>query len=278
MNRVARMRPRAAAALLLGLAAALALPGCARRETPAEAGLRTGTLLLGNGAEPQDLDPQTCVAYTDYNILISLFEGLTCIDEATSRAVPGVAERWDVSADGLVYTFHLRAAARWSTGDPVTADDFVFSFRRILSPGLASENSYLLYPIRNAEAFNTGKLADFAAVGVRALDARTLRIVLGRPCAYLPALAAHQAWFPVHRATIERFGPIDRRGTAWTRPENLVGDGPFVLKEWSPNARIAVAKNPRYWDAARNGLNAVVFFPNEDIAADEANSGPVNCT
>ena len=150
------------------LAAALVLAGgCARRETQAEAGLRTGTLLLGNGAEPQDLDPQICTAYGDYNILIALFEGLTCIDEGTSRAVPGVAERWEASPDGLAYTFHLRADALWSDGDPVTADDFVYSFRRILSPAIASEYSYLLYPIKNAEAFNAGRLTDFAHVGVR---------------------------------------------------------------------------------------------------------------
>jgi oligopeptide transport system substrate-binding protein len=259
--------------LLLGpLAAGLLLgPGCARREGPAAAARRSQTLLLGNGAEPQDLDPQIVVVFTDQNIVISLFEGLTCMDEKTSQPVPGVAERWEASADGLAYTFHLRADARWSDGSPLTADDFVFSFRRILSPGLASEYSYLLYPIKNAEAFNTGKLADFSAVGVRALDAHTLRLELGHPCPYLPALASLPPWFPVPRATIEKFGPFDRRGTAWTHPGNLVGNGAFVLKEWSPNARIVVETNPLYWDAAHNSLHAVVFFPNDNIATDEAN-------
>ena len=264
------MRARSRLFLLGQVAAAfLVAAGCARRETPAEAGRRTQTLLLGNGAEPQDLDPQTCLALTDYNILLALFEGLTCLDEKTSQPVPGVAERWEVSADGLAYTFHLRADARWSDGDPLTADDFLYSFRRILSPGLGSEYSYLFYPIRNAEAYNTGKLADFAAVGVSAPDAHTLRLELGHPCPYLPALAALPSWFPVHRATIEKFGRPDQRGTAWTRPGNLVGNGPFVLAEWSPNARIVVAKNPQYWDAAHTTLNAVVFFPDESIATDE---------
>ena len=110
--------------LALLLASLILAAGCARRETPADAGRRASTLLLGNGAEPQDLDPQICTAYSDYNILIALFEGLTCIDEATSRAVPGVAESWEASPDGLSYTFHLRSNARWSNGDPVTADDF----------------------------------------------------------------------------------------------------------------------------------------------------------
>ncbi len=243
--------------------------GCARRETPVDAGIRTQTLLLGNGAEPQDLDPHICTAYSDFNILIALFEGLTCIDEKTSQAVPGVAESWEVSADGLLATFHLRAGAAWSNGDPVTAGDFVYSFHRALSPALASEYSYLLYPIRNAEAFNAGRIADFDQVGVRALDPRTLQITLGHPCSYLPALAAHQEWFPVHRATLEKFGGFARRGTPWTRPENFVGNGAFLLKEWTPNARIVVVKNPRYWDAARSRLNSVVFFPNDNIAADE---------
>lgn len=165
----------------------------------------------------------------------------------------------------------MRGDARWSNADPVTADDFVFSFRRILSPGLASEYSSLLYPIKGAEGFNAGRVSDFAQVGVRALDPRTLQLTLERPCPYLPALAAHQAWFPVHRGTIERYGRIDQRGSTWTRPEHWVGNGAFLLKEWSPNSRIVVVKNPRYWDAARNRLNAVVFFPNESIATDESN-------
>ncbi len=254
--------------ILIALSALAA--GCSRKETEAEAGRRAATLMIGNGSEPQDLDPQICTAYSDYNVLISLFEGLTCIDEATSQAVPGVAERWEASADGLTYTFHLRAGALWSNGDPVTASDFAYSFRRILSPRLASEYAYLLYPILNAEAFSSGKISDFGKVGIEAADPRTLRITLERPCPYLPALAAHQAWFPVHPATIEKFGAFERRGTAWTRPGNFVGNGAFVLKEWTPNSRLIAARNPRYWDAAHCRLEAVIFYPNDNIASDES--------
>lgn len=265
---------------LLFAAAAAFVTGCARRETAVEAGIRTGTLLLGNGSEPQDLDPQVCTEYSDYNVLISLFEGLTCIDENTSQAVPGVAESWAASPDGLTYTFHLRAGACWSNGDPLTAEDFAYSIRRALSPRLASEYSYLFYAIKNAEAFNTGKITDFSKVGVRAMDARTLRLDMEHPCPYLPALAAHQAWYPVHRPTIEKFDAFERRGTAWTRPGNLVGNGPFLLSEWTPNARIVVVKNPRYWDASKNRLNSVVFFPNDSIATDESDfrSGQLDIT
>ena len=253
------------------LAVCCLFPACARRDTPAEQARRAEMLLLGNGAEPQDLDPHLCTAYPDFNILIALFEGLTCIDERTAQPVPGTAERWDVSADGLTYVFHLRTNARWSNGDPVTAEDFVFSFRRALAPRLACEYSYLLYPLLHAEDYNAGRLTDFTQVGVAALDTHTLKLTLGQPCPYLLSLAAHQAWFPVHRATIEHYGAFDQRGTAWTRPGHLVGNGPFQLQTWAQNSRIVVVRNARYWDAAHNRLAGVTFFPNDNIATDESN-------
>ena len=256
----------ASLALLLVLAAC----GCSQRETQAEAARRSLTLLVGNGAEPQDLDPHVCTAFTDSNVLTALFEGLTCIDEKTAQPVPGVADRWKTSPDGLTYTFHLRDGVKWSNGDPLTAGDFVYSFRRILSPPLASEYSYMLYFIRNAEAYNEGKIRDFDEVGAKAMGAQTLVIRLGHPCPFLPAVAAHQSWFPVHRATLEKFGAGERRGTAWTRPGNLVGNGAFVLSQWSPNDRIMAVRNPLYWDAANNRIQSVVFFPNDNIASDES--------
>ena len=248
--------------------------------TPADDALATQTLLLGNGAEPQDLDPQVISAYTDQNIAIGLFEGLVAIDEATSKSVPGVAESWSVSDDGLVWTFHLRANARWSNGDPVTASDFVASFQRMLSPVLGADYAYMLFPIKNAEAFNSGKLADFSKVGVAAPDARTLVVTLESPVPHLLSIAAQPAWFPVHIAAILRFGKLDQRGTAWTRPGNLVGNGAFMLKSWTPNKEVTIVKNPNYWDAANTRLNTVVFFPNDDIATDERNfrAGQVHIT
>lgn len=259
--------------LLFPLACALFVTaGCQRRATPVEAARETQTLILGNGAEPQDLDPQTASAYTDYNILIALLEGLTVIDEATSQPVAGTASSWDVSADGLRYTFHLRPEAQWSNGAPVTAGDFAFSFRRILTPALASDYSYMLYPIKNAEAFNTGKVTDFADVGVKALDEHTLLVELERPTPQLLALAAHQAWFPVYPAAVLAAGPIERRGGGWTTPGKFVGNGAYQLSEWTPNQRIVVARNPHYWDNAgtADGVRNVVFIPNDNIAADEA--------
>jgi oligopeptide transport system substrate-binding protein len=261
-------------------AAALLVAGCGRRETPVEAGIRTQTLLFGNGAEPADLDPNVIYAFTDSQIAYALFEGLTKLDGVTSKPVPAAAESWDVSADGMTYTFHLRRNARWSNGDPVTADDFVYSIHRILSPAFAANYSYMLWPIVNAEAFNSGKITDFSQVGAKALDPLTLQLKLERPTPYLPALASHTTWLPVHKATVEQFGKMDEKGTKWTRPGNLVGNGAFKLVEWVPNARVAVEKNTFYWDNAATRLNRIEFYPIEKADLEELNyrSGQLHST
>ena len=262
--------PRATALLMLAvICVALGEAGCSRRETPVEAGIRTQTLLLGNGEEPRDLDPQASFTMAEANLMMALFEGLTNLDEATGEAVPGVAEHWDMSPDGLVWTFHLRKNARWSNGDPVTAQDFVYSFRRILSPKFAADYANMLWPIRNAKAFYEGRVKDFNEVGVRARDDSTLDIRLGSPCPWLLFLTANYTWGPVHRATIEKFGAMDDKGTKWTRPGNHVGNGPFKLVEWIPNGRIVVEKSPTHWDASNHTLQKVVFFPIENPVAEE---------
>lgn len=245
--------------------------GCQRRETAVTAGLRTHTLHLGNQNEPATLDPHIMDAATDMNVAVALFEGLTAYDEKTGQGVPAAAERWDVSADGLIYTFHLRPDARWSNGDRVTAGDFAYSFQRILTPALGSTYAYMLWPIRNAEAFNNGKLTNFAEVGVKVLDEATLQLTLARPTPYLPMLAAHNTWLPVHRATVEKFGRSDQRSSTWTRPGNLVGNGPFVLTEWQTNARIVVTRNSKYWGNAQNQIESVVFYPIEKAEVEELN-------
>jgi oligopeptide transport system substrate-binding protein len=275
MNHPSRLR-FATTSVLLGLA----LCGCARRETPAEAGVRTQTLLVGNGEEPLDLDPHVIVAFTDSQIVYSLFEGLTKLDGKTSEAVPAGAERWEQSPNGLVYIFHLRPGARWSSGDPVTAEDYVYSFHRILTPAFGALYSYMLWPIKNAKAFNDGKVSDFSTVGVKALDATTLQLTLEKPTPYLPALASHTTWLPVHRATIEKYGRMDEKGTKWTRPGNLVGNGAFTLAEWVPNGRIAVVRNPLYWDAAGTRLNRIEFYPLAQAEIEELNyrSGQLHAT
>ena len=254
----------------LALAALMAFSGCTKRKSQVEIGRQEQTLCLGNGADPRDLDPQIDVAYNDYNVLIALFEGLTVIDEATSKPIPGMAEKWDISPDGLVYTFHLRDA-QWSNGDPVTANDFVFTLHRLLEPTLASENSYLAYPVAGAKDYNEQKLKDFSQVGIQAMDPKTLRITLAQPTPYFLAMLAHQAWFPVEKKTLEKFGDPFSRTTGWTKVGNFVGNGAYTVEEWTPDRRLVVKKNPRYWDAANTKLEKVVFYPISDEATEEAN-------
>jgi len=258
-------RPRTLSARVALVAAALAgaalsEAGCSRRVTAVDEGDRTQTLHVGNAGEPGELDPHVINSPPDYQIITALFEGLLTAEPNTLAPLPGVAERWDASADGLTYTFHLRASARWSNGDPLTAEDFLYSFHRALSPALASQYTFLFHAVRGADAFAAGKLTDFSQVGFSAPDPRTLVVRLARPTPYFPGIiTGNPIWFPVHRATIERHGRIDQRGTGWTRPESFVGNGPFVLKEWQPNQVIVAEKSPTYWDAAHVRLHAVHF-------------------
>lgn len=250
---------------------ALLLAGCgkAQRQTAADRAAQEGILLLGNGTEPKGLDPHTVTGVSEHNLISSLLEGLVAEDPQTLKPVPGGAESWDVSADGLTYTFHLRENAKWSNDDPVVASDFVFSFQRILSPGLAAEYAYMLYPLTNAKEFNEGKLTDFTQVGAKAVDDHTLVLSLHDPVPYFFQLLNHYSWWPVHPATILKFGAIDNPQTPWTQPGNYVGNGPFVLKSWQTNQKIVVARNPLYWDAATVKLNGIEFLAIDDTETEE---------
>lgn len=234
--------------------------GCAR-ETNVQLGNREQILHRGVGPDVADLDPQLATGLTDYNILTALFEGLVTEDPVDLHPVPGVAERWDVSSDGLNYTFYLRANARWSNGDPLTAQDFISSFKRILTPTLGAENASLLYVIQNAEPFHRGHLSDFNQVGIKAVDTRTVRITLEHTSPQFLALLTYTPFLPVHLATIEKYGSSTQRGTAWARPERLVGNGPFTLKSWKIGQKIVVAKSSTYWDAATVRLKEIHFYP-----------------
>jgi oligopeptide transport system substrate-binding protein len=246
------------------------LAGCAKREPPVTHGNRAGIFHVGNGAEPQSLDPHLAGGAVDHNVLCTLYEGLVTLDEETFAPRPGAAERWDISPDGLTYTFHLRRGAQWSNGDPLTARDFLFSFRRALSPALGSEYKDALFPVRNAEAFARGRVTDFAQVGFRAPDDFTLEIALAQPTAYFLTVLRTNVCFPVHAASVERGGArLDDRTAKWSRTAPLVGNGPFRLREWRDHRHIAMEKNPHYWDAARVRLNEVVFYPSESIQSQE---------
>lgn len=255
-------------ALLCFAASLLILAGCARRETVAGRGIRERVLHLAVGNEPTDLDPHTVTGTGDAKIVHSLFEPLVSYDPQTLAPVPALAERWEISPDGLTYTFHLRDA-KWSNGEPITAQDCVDSWKRMLTPSLGAEYAYFLYLLRGAEAYYTGKTKDFAAVGAVARDARTLVVTLEHPAPYFLQMLLNSPWRPVNIRAIAANGDPARRGTPWTRPGKHVSSGPFVLKEWTINQHVIVVKSPTYWARDQVQLNAVHFYPIDNVDAQE---------
>ena len=259
--------------VLSSVAALLCVTGCGKKEAGASAKAGGGSggkiLHFGNGTEPQDLDPQIVTGVPENKIINSLFEGLVAEGPKGSDTVGGVAERWDISPDGLTYTFHLRKNAKWSNGDPVTAQDFIRSYQRILTPSLAAEYAYKLHHVVGAEEFNKGTLKDFSQVGFKSPNPHTLEIRLKHRTPFLIEAMKHYSWFPVHLPTVEKHGGLARKGTAWTRQENLVGNGAYVLSEWRPNQKIVVKRSPTYWDAATVKLDEIHFYAVESIDTEE---------
>ncbi len=250
--------------------AGLALAGCGQRETLADRAAAEQMMIVGNGAEPSNLDPQTITGIPERNIVATLFEGLTRFDPETLEALPGAAERWDVSDDGLTYVFHLRAGLKWSDGTALTAHDFLASLRRLLSPALGSDNADSLDPVVGAEDYRQGKTTDFSTVGIRAPDDRTLEVRLRHPASFLLKSMASRSWFPVPMHVLEKHGDPLNPTNPWTRPENIVGNGAFILHAWEPNRRVEVRRSPTYWNRDTVRLNAVRFIPLENESAEEA--------
>ena len=242
----------------------LFLAGCGGGTDPADEAMAEGVFLVNNGAEPRSLDPHIVTGMPEHRVIKSLLEGLVGDHPTDSdKVAPGMASSWEPNADASEWTFHLREAS-WSNGDPVTAGHFLYAFRRILNPDFGAPYVSMLFRVKNARAYNEGEMADFSSVGVKAPDPRTLVVTLDGPTPYFPLMLTHYTWFPVHPDTLEGFDAFSRRDTGWTLPENHVGNGPFILKEWKPNQRIIVEKNPCYWDAENVALNAMHFFPVQD--------------
>jgi len=210
----------------------------------------------GNSADPESLDPHKTSTVYEAHILRDLFEGLVMQDK-DAEIIPGAAESWTVSDDGTVYTFKLRQGGTWSDGSPVTADDFVYSFRRLLDPATAAEYASMLYVVKNGEAVNTGK-AKAEELGVKAVDANTFEVTLKSATPYFLEMLTHQSTYPVNKAA------IDKLGADWIKPGNLVSNGAFTLAEFVPNDHIKLVKNPKFHDAANVKLDAVNYFPTED--------------
>jgi oligopeptide transport system substrate-binding protein len=225
-------------------------------------------LHYGNAVEPQDLDPQSVTGVYEARIIRALIEGLVC-SGPNMNVVPGVAKSWDISPDGLVYTFHLRADSRWTTGAVVTAEDFVRSFQRVLSPSFGAPYADRLYYVAGAEAFHRGRLRDFSQTGFKALGPQTLQLTLHQPAPFLLSLMTRVEWLPVPLGAITAQGPVDRPGNRWTRPEHFVGNGAFVLKSWRPGQKIIVTRSPSYWDRERIKLDEIHFYPVDNPEVEE---------
>jgi len=252
----------------LGIVSLLALTGCGNstdRDTEkALTMIDDQILMVGNGAEPEGLDPHIVTGVPEHHLLVALFEGLVGMNPEDLSPIPAVAESWDVSDDQKVYTFHIRETAKWSNGEPLTAKDFTYAWKRMLTPTLAAEYSYMLYSMKNARAYKEGTLKDFEQVGCRVIDDHTVEVTLDNPTPYFLQLHIHYSWFPVHQATIEAHGKFDERNTPWTRPENIVSNGPFNLADWRPNDVMEMRTNPHYWDRANIKLKGVNFYPVPD--------------
>ncbi len=258
--------------LLAWALAGLSLAGCVRPGGRVSQGNRDQILYAGNGSEPQDLDPQAVIGTIEQRIMNALFEGLVSQDPKDLHPIPGVAETWDISPDGLQYTFHLRKNARWSNGDALTSQDFLNSYRRALLPKLGSQYADMFFvhvEVVNAREFYEGRITDFKQVGFEAPDPYTFIVHLKHPCPSFLGILNHQSWYPVPLATILKYGAIDEKSTRWTAPGNFVCNGPFRLKSWKPEVDLVVEKNPCWWNASIVRLKEIHYYPTENIDTEE---------
>ena len=226
----------------------LTTPACRRSLPPAD-------LVIINGQDPESLDPAIITGLEDYRAAPALFEGLTRSDPETARAIPGLAESWDVSPDGLRYRFHLRSGLRWSTGGPLTANDVVYSWIRLLDPSTAADYAAQLFCLKNAEDFSLGKIKDPKQVGVHALDASTVLVELHQPVVYFLDLCASPTLAVVPQLAIEAHG--DR----WLTTLPVPCSGPYSLEVWRLNDRIRFRRNPNYWDDMHTRNGCVDLLP-----------------
>lgn len=213
-------------------------------------------LRKSNGAEPQTLDPHKAEGVPAANILRDIYEGLT-IEAPNGDLLPGVAESWTIDESGTEYTFQLRTNAKWSNGEPLTAADFVYSFRRALNPATLSRYANILYPIKNAEAVNRGELG-LDSLGVKALSPHQLKINLEASTPYFLSLLNHAMAYPVHQATAEQ------HRDQFTRPNNNVSNGAYKISDWLVQSHISVERNTHYWDNLDTRIDKVVYLAIEN--------------
>jgi oligopeptide transport system substrate-binding protein len=217
-------------------------------------------LVRNNGAEPDTLDPMSAEGVPANNVTREMFEGLTATDGA-GVVVPGVAETWK-QTNPTTWVFKLRKNAKWSNGDPVTADDFIFGMRRLVDPKTASQYAQTFGTFFvNGQAITEGK-KPASELGVKALDKHTLELKTPFPVGFMPELVSNLQLGPVHKASMEK------AGKDWTKPGNLVSNGAYTLSDWQVNSKIVLSKNPKYWDAKNVQLTKVTYLAIEDSNAD----------
>jgi oligopeptide transport system substrate-binding protein len=256
------LSPTRVSGYLLGLLFLAGAAGCGTEAGAPVAPGPPGTEVLhrGNASEPQSLDPHRGEGVPSSNIQRDLFEGLVTTS-ADGSLVPGAAASWEISQDGLSYTFELRPDGRWSNGDPVTAEDFVFSLRRAADPATLSNYGQILAPILNASDVVAGRLPP-EALGVEAVGPRRLVIRLGAPTPYFLELLTHSMTYPVHPPT------VSARSADFARPGRLVSNGPYMLAEWVVQSHVKLVQNPYYYDRNALAIKAVYFYPIENPATE----------
>ena len=248
----------------------LLLVGCGRsvsKSRPVDVATEAAHFIRGNGAEPESLDPHLATSVSAGNILVNLFEGLVRYNAQTLEIEPGMAEEWDVSEDGLVWTFHLRDAL-WSDGSPVLARDFEFAFRRLLNPELGASYAFMLFPIQNARAINQGEMP-IEELGVEVIGEKQLRITLEKPTPPFLSMLAHWTAFPLPQDVVVAAGAEARRDATWMQPDTFVGNGAFVLEEWEDEKQVSLQKSTTYWQAEDVRLQRADFIPFTDPSAEE---------
>ena len=210
-----------------------------------------------NGTEPGTLDPHRAEGVPASNVLRDLFEGLV-MEDPSGAYISGAAESWSLSEDAKTYVFKMRENGKWSNGDVVTAEDFVYGLRRSVDPATLSNYSSMLYPIKNARDIVLGKRSS-ETLGVRANGPTTLIIELEEPTPYFLSLLTHSTTYATHRPSVEKFG------ARFTRPGNLVGNGAFKLEEWRVQSHIKLVRNTEYWDNKNTTLEEVYYYPIDDV-------------
>jgi len=218
------------------------------------------TLNIHNGGDPTSLDPQKISGDWENRIDGDIFEGLVT-EDPKDNPIPGQAASWTISPDQKVYTFKLRDGIKWSDGQPVTAQDFVFAFQRLMDPKTAAQYAYLQYTIHNAEKINKGEIKDLTQLGVKAIDDKTLEITLENPTPYFLNALMHYTAYPLPKHVVEA------KGDQWVKVENIVTNGPYKPVEWVPGSHVSNVKNDQYYDAKDVKIDKVNFYTLEDQSA-----------